>query len=342
MKRSVLILMGLVFLVSLPLPAAKHQKNRSKLKAKAKVATSVAINNGFESDLLDWSIVPFSDLSSHGVLVRQPVGLAAWRLRSSFAFGSQAATPHPAKDLVDLRLEWKVEGETSPRFASTKPELKSFARWVQESAQDGDLRADIVTVFSATDAVVAACTLTNVGTKLLRIRPVVRLGREQASGFKAQVEASPRFPALWLGLDRGAMVGRPLQEWTGVWMGAQAWRVEADPAFITGHRGDTEPLGLTRGASIRQDGGLGLSLTWTLPQLLAPKQSLRLPLMLVWGTDKSGVQTLGQKEWVENALPQGKAWKQAQDRWQATRLHLPLGVDPHWVPSMKRAALALT
>ena len=324
---------------------SKHLKAKPKARADAQAAATPASAVGDEG-LLDWSQVPFSDFSSHGVLLRQPAGLAAWRLRSSFAFGSQAAMPHPAKDLFDFKLLWKVEGEIAPRFAEAKADLKSFPRWAQESAGPStgsgqDLRADVVTVFSGTDVVVAACSLTNVGSKPLRVRPILRLDRALAAGFKASLEASPRFPALWLGLDRGAMVGRPLQEWAGVWMGAQNWRIEADPAFVKGLGGQGEPLSLSRGASVRQEGALGASLTWTLPQLLAPKQTLRVPLMIVWGTDKNAVQTIGPKEWVSSAQPKGKAWKAAQERWAATRARLPQGIAPPWQPLAKRAALTL-
>jgi hypothetical protein len=341
-RRSILIGLGLMLALSAPL-AAKRAKPKAKPHPKHAPAhahrPAPAAVGAFETDLLDWSKVPFSDQSSHGVLLRQPQGLAAWRLRSSFAFGSQAALPHPAKDLFDVRLEWKVEGETGPRFVAAKPELKSYARWAQESAVDGDLRAEMVTVYSATDVVVAACTLTNIGRKPVRVRPILRLNRDLVSGFKAQVEASPRFPAIWMGLDRGAMVGRPLQEWAGVWMSAQTWRIDADPAYSKSR--SAEPISLSRGAMVRQDGGLGLSLTWSLPQQIAPKQSLRLPFMLVWGTDKAAVQALGQKEWIASAQPKGKAWKQAQDRWVATRARLPQAADPRWQPLLKRAALAL-
>ena len=331
-----LVLSFALLALTLPLHAAKHPK--AKLKARPKAPVAVV---PFESDLLDWTKLPFTDLGSHGVLVRQPQGLAAWRLRSSFAFGSQAALPHPAKDLLDLRLEWKVEGEPLPRFATSTAELKSFARWAQESAQDGPLRAEMVTLYSHTDVVVTACTLTNAGTKPLRVRPVIHLDRELINGYKAQLEASPRFAALWMGLDRGAMVGRPLQEWAGVWMGAQGWRIEADPSFVKGRVNSTEPISLSRGAAVRQDGGLGVTMTWALPQLLAPKKTLRLPLMVVWGTDKAAVQALGQKEWVASAVPAGKAWKLTKDRWMATRARLPQPADARWALLVKRAALTL-
>jgi hypothetical protein len=322
--------------VASPLAAAKHTH-----KKKAKAAVAVAPAAAFETDLLDWSQVPFSDQASHIVLVRQPQGLAAWTLRSSFAFGSQAALPHPAKDLFNVQLQWKVEGDPTPHFAAAKPELKSYPHWVVESAQEGDLKADLVTLYSNTDCVVIAGTVTNTGSKPLRVRPVIKLNRDVVNGYKADLEASPRHAALWLGLDRGAMVGRPLQEWAGVWMAADSWRVEADPGLIKGMQAQTEPLALSKGASVRQDGGLGASLAWALPQLLAPKQSLRFPFMLVWGTDKDAVQALGQKEWVESALPKGKAWKMAQDRWAATRARLPQGVDPRWASLAKRASLTL-
>ena len=334
---------ALALLIAAPLSLhAKKAVKHAKPKAHAPVAAPAsAAAAAAEEGLLDWSQVPFNDFSSHGVLIRQPSGLAAWRLRSSFAFGSQAALPHPAKDLLDLKLAWKVEGESTPRFADAKPTLKSFPRWAQESSDEGDLHAELVTVYSNTDAVVAACSLTNQGTKPLRVRPLLTLSRAMASGFKANIEASPRFPALWLGLDRGAMVGRPLQEWVGVWMGAQNWRIDAEPAYIKGMNAQAEPLSLSRGAAVRQDGALGVDLTWTLPQLLAPKQTLRLPLMIVWGTDKTAVQTLGTKEWVASAMPKGKAWKAAQDRWAATRARVPQGIAPRWQALAKRAALTL-
>jgi len=142
MKRSILLVLSLTLAFSAPLAAAKKPRAKSRHKPAATHAhrqvPSASAGQAFETDLLDWSKVPFSDWRSHGVLVRQPQGLAAWRLRSSFAFGSQAALPHPAKDLFDLRLEWKVEGESGSRFATVKPELKSYARWAQESAVDGD------------------------------------------------------------------------------------------------------------------------------------------------------------------------------------------------------------
>jgi hypothetical protein len=313
------------------LDAAKKVKARPRPAARHAAPKPAPVA---DVELLSWAEAPFTDWASHGVLLRrQPAGLLAWRLRSAFAFGSQAAQPHPAKDLFDVRLQWKVEGEAAPR-AFDAVTLKSGSRWAQESAEEGGLKAESVLLYSATDAVVAATSVTNIGRKPLRVRPWLRISHEEQAGFKALLEASPRYPALWMGLDRGALAGRPLKEWAGVWMGAQSLTLQADGP-------GTEPRALTKGASLAQDGRLGVTFSWATPQVLSPGQTLRLPVMLVWGTDKGAVQTLGQKEWARSALPKGKAWAEAQKRWAATRSRLPQAAEARWQPLALRAAQAL-
>jgi hypothetical protein len=270
---------------------------------------------------------PFSDRASHGVLWRQDRGLLGWRLASASAFGSQAAGPSPAKALLDLGFGVVVEGEASARFLQDPATVHRWPTWVQETATAGDLEAEAVTLYSATDAVVAAVAIKNIGPKPLRVRPLLRLRRD-GEGLRASAELSARYPAVWLSLDRSALAGRRLVDQVGVWLGAQSWRAQASGVSLTPRL--SEPI----------SGGLDVELTWTVPQLLRPGQALRVPVLLAWGPDLPAVQALAVAQWAAAALPKGLAWKAAKARWMALRRALP-PVDARWQRLQRRAALAV-
>lgn len=280
-----------------------------------------------DQGLADWSLQPFSDFASHGVLWHRGQGLLAWRLCSARAFGSLAAAPHGAKLLFDMDFDVQVEGEGAARFMGLTPSVESWPRWAVEKAQDGDLQAEAVTVFSAMDLVVAAVNLKNAGSKPLLVRPCLHL-RRNGDGLRGSALLSARYPAVWLSLDRGQAVGRPLVEAVGVWMGGKDWT--ADLAGSTMNARLTQDLG---------DQGLVLNLGWQNSQVLAPGQTLRIPVLLDWGTDMDSVQKNAQEAWVSAALPQGKAYADARARWALSEAHLPR-VALHG-RLMKRAALDL-
>ena len=307
-------------------PAAPRPKPKPRALARPAALAGPAPSPEDQA-LRDWSRQPFSDLGSHGVLWREGNGLLAWRLDTATAFGSLATTPNPAKTLVALSLGVAVEGEPTVRFSAIPSTLASWPLWAQEQSQDQGLQADVVTLYSAPDVIVAAVNLRNTGATPLRLRPVLGL-RRPGQGLKATAELSAKFPALWLSLDRGAALGRPLKEAVGAWLGAQAWRASS-------HGQDLSPR-----ISSPVNGDLDLALTWTTPQLLRPGASLRIPVLLAWGSDMDGVQRAAQAQWTAAALPQGLAWGRAKQRWAALKAALP-AVDPQRLPLLRRAALAL-
>jgi hypothetical protein len=281
-----------------------------------------------DQGLADWSLQPFSDLASHGVLWHRGQGLMAWRLCSARAFGSLAAAPHGAKLLFDLTFDVQVEGEASPRFAALSATVESWPRWAVERAEDRGLQAEAITVFSGQDVVVAAVDLRNGGNRPLLLRPRLHLRRD-GNGLRGSAQLSARYPALWLALDRSQAVGRRLVENAGIWMGAEAWTADLAGATMTARQ--SQDLG---------DQGLELTLSWQAPETLAPGQTLRVPLLLAWGTDMDSVQKTAENQWVQSALPMGKAYAAARDRWRVTEAHLPK-VAEH-ARLLKRAALNLT
>jgi|GEM_PF-7023179 len=306
--------------------SAPQPKPKARAAARSAVVSAPAPSPD-DQGLCDWSAQPFSDLASHGVLWRQGPGLLAWRLDSAAAFGSLATAPNPAKQLVAMSLGVAVEGEPGLRFSAVPSTLASWPLWAQEQSQDNGLQADVVTLYSAPDVVVAAVNLRNNGSSPLRLRPVLSL-RRSGQALKATAELSAKFPALWLGLDRSAALGRPFKEAVGVWMGAQAWRASSNGQDL-GPR-VSSPL----------SGDLDLSLTWTLPQLLRPGGSLRIPVLLAWGRDMDTVQKNAQAQWPASALPQGLAWGRAKWRWAGLKKSLP-AVEPKRQRLLRRAALAL-
>jgi hypothetical protein len=327
--RSRYILAAILLIT--PLHAARRAPRRPHGPARA------AAPKGAPSDdtgLVDWSRQPFSDLSSHGVLVRQSPGLLAWRLRSAWAFGSQAARPNPAKDLVDVRMDFVVEGEPNPRFAAQALSLSSKPRWAQESGDDGDLHAEAVTVFSATDVAVAAANVKNTGKTPLRVRPRLHLMRSR-EGLNAQVLQAGTAPLLQLSLDRSAAVGRRLLEHVTVQMGGQAGRA----AWLL--PGQLKPLEAGKAEAPTAGQDLELELTWPAPQLLQPGQTLRVPLLLAWGTDEAAVQKAAAEQWRDSALPTGKAWSAAQARWAVTKSRLPQAPEPGRQRLLTKACLDL-
>ena len=324
MKFNALLTLSLACAVALR--AAPQSRPKPRAAAHAAVPAAPAPSPD-DQGLCDWSVQPFSDLASHGVLWRQGPGLLAWRLDSAAAFGSLATSASPAKALVAMSLGVAVEGEPSLRFSTVGSTLASWPLWAQEQSQDNGLQADVVTLYSAPDVVVAAVNLRNTGATPLRLRPVLSL-RRSGLGLKATAELSAKFPALWLSLDRSAALGRPFKEAVGVWMGAQAWRASSNGQ-------DLNPR-----ISSPVSGDLDLSLTWTLPQLLRPGASLRIPVLLAWGRDLDSVQKTAQAQWPASALPQGVAWGRAKWRWAGLKKSLPQ-VDPKRQRLLRRAALAL-
>lgn len=304
---------------------------------RAAVPPKPAASTFDDRNLADWRLQPFSDYASHGVLLRESSGLWGWTLRSAKAFGSQAAQPHPAKDLLRLRVELRVEGESVPRFAAAAAlSFTSFPRWSEESGVDGPLKVEAVTAFAATDVVVAALNVRNAGPKALRLRPCLRLQRE---GRMARLRLEPDAREPWLGLvlDRSAAVGRPLVESVHVRLGGQAGQFNlAEGAQLKA---------LSPGAAVEWAGNrdLDLELTWPAPQLLAPGQSLRVPLLLAWGdtADAAKLRAAAAKAWHQDALPVGKAWRTAKLRWAATKSRLPVPPVPARARLLGRAALDL-
>jgi len=278
--------------------------------------------------LADWTLQPFSDLASHGVLWRRGKGLLAWRVCSARAFGSLAAAPHGAKLLFDASLDVSVDQEAQPRFASVSAQVESWPLWCVERAQDGDLLADTVTVFSAGDCVVAALNLRNTGARTLLIRPVLHLRRD-GNGLRGGAELSGRFPAAWLSLDRSQALGRRLVEYAGAWIGGRDWGAELRGVTLTPLR--TQAL---------DDAGLDLALGWARPQALGPGQSLRVPVLLAWGGDMGALQKAAETQWTTEALPKAKAYAEARARWLATEARLPR-VPPAHARLLRRAALDL-
>lgn len=318
-----LLLAALCLAFACPLSAAKG----------AKRAPKAAVPAFDDLNLADWRRQPFSDHASHGVLIRREAGFLGWSLRSAFAFGSQAAAPHPAKGLLDLALELQVEGEAQPRFAAQGVTLNSYPRWAEESAQDGPLRAEAVTVFSGEDVVVAAANIKNTSKQALRLRPRLRIQRRR-EGLQAKVLQRNAEPALLFSLDRAAAVGRPLLEHVALRLGGQSGRTSWVQAS------SLKPLSPGQAQALEDGQALDLELTWPAPQLLAPGQTLRVPLLLAWGLDADAVQKQAALHWRDHALPVGKAWGQAKARWAATKRRLPL-VAPERQRLMGRAALDL-
>lgn len=310
---------------------AKPRKPAPKARPAAVAAPAASPSAAFadDLDLADWRRQGFSDFASHGVLWRGERGLLAWRLSSASAFGSLAAASHSAKTLVDLNLSFVVEGEPSPRFDGAVGVLKSYPRWAEESLEEGGLQAEAVTLFSAQDVAVAAVNLKNAGTKPLRVRPVLHL-RRGAEGLKGNAELSARYPALWLELDRSQAVGRRLVDHVGVWLGAQAWRASTAGQNLEMRK--PSPLGAGQ--------AVDLELTWAAPQLLAPGQTLRVPVLLAWGPDRDALQKTAIREFANSAAPKGKAWAAARTRWAGTRSRLA-AVDPAQAKLQRRAVLDL-
>jgi hypothetical protein len=331
MKFNALLTLTLAWVMALPAapqPPSRPAKRTAGTSGQAHaIYAKPPAPSPDDQGLCDWSRQPFSDLGSHGVLWRQGPGLLAWRLDSASAFGSLATSANPAKTLAALGLEVAVEGEPSLRFSAVTSTLSSWPLWAQEQSQDNGLQADVVTLFSAPDVVVAAVNLKNTGTTALRLRPVLSLKRS-GQALKATAELSAKFPALWLSLDRSAALGRPFKEAVGVWMGAQSWRASSSG----------QDLGPRISSPV--SGDLDLALTWTLPQLLRPGASLRIPVLLAWGRDMDTVQRDAQAQWPASALPQGLAWGRAKWRWAALKQALP-AVDPKRQRLLRRAALAL-
>jgi len=291
--------------------------------APPKAAAPLATDQG----LADWRLQPFSDLASHGVLWRRGPGLLAWRLSSARAFGSLAAAPNGAKFLFDFDLSVLVDGSTRPRFVSCTASLENWPLWAMESAKDGDLQADAVTVFSAQDVLVAMVTLKNTGDKTLRVRPCLNLKRD-GEGLNGSVELSPRYPAVWLSLDRSQMVGRPLVDIAGVWMGGPGRQAVLVGVPLKPH--ETRSL---------DSQGLDLTLGWDRSQALAPGETLHLPILLAWGDDLTAVKNSADTQWKSSALPAGQALARARKRWALIEARLPR--LPQHERLLRRAALDL-
>jgi hypothetical protein len=291
--------------------------------ARAKAAAPAPMDLG----LADWSLQPLSDFASHGVLWRRKPGLLAWRLSSARAFGSLAAAPNNAKLFFDFDLTVLVDGAPGPRFASATASVENWPLWASESAQDAGLRAGAVTLFSARDTALAVVTLENIGGKTLRLRPCLSLRRD-GQGLNAGVELSPRYPAVWLSLDRSQAVGRSLVDYAGVWMGVPDLRAVQGGALLRPR--ETRSLN-------GQD--LDLSLCAGRAQVLAPGQTLRLPILLAWGEDLPTVQRAAEQAWKSSALPPGQAYARARNRWALIEARLPR--IPQHERLLRRAALDL-
>jgi len=274
-------------------------------------AAPATVAKPMDLGLADWKLQPFSDFASHGVLWRRAPGLLAWRLSSARAFGSLAAAPNGAKLLFDLNLSVLVEGQARPRFLSSTASVENWPLWSSEMAQDKDLRAKAVTLYSAQDVAVAVVTIENTGGLPLKVNPSLNLSRD-GMGLAGGVQVSGHHPALWLTLDRGQALGRSLVEYAGVWMAASDLRVDMD--------GQVLKLRQTRALDGR---GLHLSMGWNRARLLKPGQSLRLPILLAWGGDEAAVQKAAETQWLAWALPQGKALSRAHKRWTAMLAPLP-------------------
>lgn len=315
--------------------AAKASSAKAGPAKKPAPPVALAVPAFDEQGLVDWQRQPFSDLASRGVLWRRDQGLLAWRLGSALAFGSVAAQPHAAKDLVDWSLELVVEGEPQPRFAAQALSFSSRPFWAEEQGQDGPLRVEAATLFSATDVVVAAANVRNASDQPLRLRPRLRLHRsaEGLGGAKALQPASA--PELVLSLDRSAAAGRRLVEHVAVRLGGQSGRTAWTQP------GGLKPLAVGAGADLEPGRALDLELTWPVTQRLAPGQVLRVPVLLAWGTDMAAVQARAQEQWRTQALPAGEAWRTAKARWDRFKARLPLAPEPGRQRLLARAALDL-
>jgi hypothetical protein len=275
-------------------------------RAPAAVSAAASVDEG----LADFSLQPFTDLGSHGVLWRRGKGLLAWRLCSARAFGSQAAGPNGAKCLADISLDLDVEGG-APAFVSVTPEIQDGPLWAGEKAAVDGLSVEDGLVFDQRDLVVGAVNLRNLSGKVLRLRPRFHLRRD-GDGFKGSAELSGRYPAVWLTLDRSQAVGRRLVEYAGVWVGGS-------PAFAT-------LSGETLTPRIAKDfgaNGMDLTLTWVKALALAPGQSLRIPILWVWGNDLDVIQKAAVERWVVSAQPKGRALGLARRRWSDAVHRIP-------------------
>lgn len=311
--RRRLLLCLLLGLAPLTMAARQPHKARPRARAHVKAPKTPSVD---PAGLVHWDRQPFSDLNSHGVLVRQPQGLLSWRLRSATAFGSLAAQPNPAKALLDLRLDFMVEGETQPRFAAQAVSLSSYPTWSEESGDDGPLHGDAVTVFAGEDLVVAAVNVKNTGPKALRVRPRLRVFR-RGEGLSAQVQQRNSEPQWLFTLDRSAAVGRRLVDNVLLRLGGQGGRA----AWLL--PGQVKPLAVGPAETLTAGQPLELELTWPVSQWMAPGQTLRVPVLLAWGEDAEGLQAQAAKQWRDSALPVGKAWAAAKARWAHTLSHLP-------------------
>ncbi|HTB21302.1 MAG TPA: hypothetical protein VK914_01200 [bacterium] len=279
--------------------------------SKAAVPPFPAPKQAADPGLADWSLQPFSDFASHGVLWRRGPGLLAWRLSSARAFGSLAAAPNPAKLLFDLDLSVLVEGQARPRFVSVTASLEDSPLWSSEMAQDSGLRAKAVTLFCSQDVALAVLTLENTGGTAIKLRPSLNLSRD-GLGLAGAVQVSGHYPAVWLSLDRGQALGRSFVEYAGVWMEA--------PDLSVSMGGQGLKARQTRALDSQ---GFHLSMSWNRARLLKPGQGLRLPILLAWGNDEAAVQKTAETQWLAWALPQGKALIQAHKRWAAMLAPLP-------------------
>ncbi|MGH7441657.1 MAG: hypothetical protein ACREKE_03170, partial [bacterium] len=250
---------------------------------------------------------------------------------SARAFGSLAAAPNGAKLLLDFRLNLSEEkgpsGRTKVLFPPDSVRSQDGPLWAVNGALQDGLEAQAVTLFAGQDAVLAVLNLRNRGTKSLDLHLDLSVDRG-GQGLSGTAERSARYPALWLTLDRSQAVGRELVEYAGLWLGGPTWTASLG----------AKPLlaGQTR---VLDREGLDARLAWPHSRHLLPGQSLRLPLLLVWGDHLGAVQYAAEQAWRRSALPPGRAYALARRRWAS--LLAPLPRLPIRETLLKKAVLSL-
>jgi hypothetical protein len=322
----------LILALSLALALTAQAKPKKRARARAHVP---AQTEEADKNLVDFSVQPFSDLGSHMVALRKSsAGFASWDLSSAMAFGSLAASPHPAKRLFNLRVEAEISGQADSLFPkSSSCTAEDFPRWSSAKAADGQVTAEAVLLYPETDALVLAVNFINHGRSTLKLKPrLVLAGGGDDVDSTATLDA--KTGVLTLVLDRSKLVQRQLVESICV----QAGSGKAAGIFSATSMKNADNLSE---APLVGLGGFTVALGPAAFSTLRPGQALRFPVAFSIGPDEKEAALPMSRIWTRWALPKGEALSKAQARWGLTAARLPKAVDPKFERLSRAAALTL-
>lgn len=296
---------------------------------------------GYDKNLLDYGLTPFSDRASHGVLLRplserQP--LARWTLRSAWAWGADSRLPHPGKDLFTLRLGLNLaasNGKTETLEWGLE-QAEDCPRWTYEQWKSQDNRrpvtAEVVTLFPETDCALLLATFKNTSFQKLKVFPYLEAGQAlDKAEYRGKYEAATG--VFTLKADRSRLFSRKITETVVLVAGGTG-----DKAAFRGPEAGKEPF-LDNTDTLVTD---SFSLTLSAKAVeLKPGASLRFPVFLSFDPDPAVARGRVRDAWKNWALPKGAAFSEAQSRVQKTMGNLPVIPDKEMKDLAHRACWTL-